>query len=237
MAHWAAMRYRTVLFDAGGVLVSPNWERASAALTRHGVPVTPARLAAAEPFVKQHLDVAPTVRTTDDAQRGYLFFDLILKRVGIEANADTDAALAELKAFNDTEGAWDAVAPDAVDTLTRLRAAGCTIAVVSNTNGTLKRMFTRVGLAPLLDVIIDSSEEGVEKPDPRLFHIAIERAGGSRDAAIHCGDMYQVDIVGARAAGLPAVLLDAAGLYGHADCPRVPTLTAFADGILAGTFE
>jgi putative hydrolase of the HAD superfamily len=230
------MRIRTVLFDAGGVLVSPNWARASAALARQGVRVAPGVLAAAEPHVKRQLDVAPTVRATSDAQRGYLFFDLILKHVGIEADAATDAALAELKAFNDTEGTWDAVAPDAIDTLTRLRQAGCTIAVVSNSNGTLRRMFTRVGLAPCVDVVVDSFEEGIEKPDPRLFRLALERAGGSPDAAIHCGDLYQVDIVGARAAGLPAVLLDPTGLYPHADCPRVPSLTAFADGVLDGTW-
>jgi len=231
------MRYRTVLFDAGGVLVSPNWERASAALARQGVRVAPGVLASAEPCVKQQLDVAPTVRTTNDAQRGYLFFDLVLKRVGIDANASTDAALAELKAFNDTEGTWDVVAPDAVDTLMRLRTAGCAIAVVSNTNGTLRRMFRRVGLDPYLDVLVDSTEEGVEKPNARLFEIALERTGGSRNAAIHCGDLYHVDVVGARAAGLPAVLLDPTGLYAHADCPRVPSLTAFADGVLGGRFE
>jgi HAD superfamily hydrolase (TIGR01549 family) len=231
------MRYRTVLFDAGGVLVSPNWERASAALDRHGVRVEPGVLAGAEPYVKQQLDVAPTIRTTSDAQRGYLFFDLILKRVGLDANAATDAALAELKAFNDTEGTWDVVAPDAVTTLRRLRSAGCTIAVVSNTNGTLRRMFRRVGLEPYLDVVVDSTEEGVEKPNPRLFEIALARAGGTREAAIHCGDLYYVDIVGARAAGLQAVLLDPAGLYAHADCPRVPSLTAFADGVLDGLFD
>jgi putative hydrolase of the HAD superfamily len=231
------MRYRTVLFDAGGVLVSPNWERASAALARHGVSVAPEVLAHAEPFVKLQLDVAPTVHTTNDAQRGYLFFDLILKRAGIDADDATDAALAELKTFNDTEGTWDVVAPHAVDTLTRLRAAGCTIAVVSNSNGTLRRMFKRVGLEPHLDVLVDSTEEGVEKPSPRLFAIALQRAGGTRDAAIHCGDLYHVDVVGARAAGLAAVLLDPTGLYPHVDCPRVPSLTAFADGVLGGRFE
>jgi len=53
----------------------------------------------------------------------------------------------------------------------------------------------------------------VEKPDPRLFEIALERARADRAATIHCGDIYHIDVVGARAAGLPAVLLDSAGLY------------------------
>jgi len=233
----ANTRYRTVFLDAGGVLVTPNWQRASEALARHGVAVAPATLAAAEPFVKQQLDVAPTVRSTNDQQRGFLYFDLILARAGIEANAATDAALAELKAFNDTEGAWDVVAGDAVPTLRRLRMAGCRLVVVSNTNGTLRRMFRRVGLEPWIDLVIDSQEEGVEKPDPRLFEIALGRAGAGRDTTIHCGDIYQIDVVGARSAGLSAVLLDSAGLYAHADCPRVLSLTEFADRLLAGGFD
>ena len=56
-------------------------------------------------------------------------------------------------------------------------------------------------------------------------------------ATIHCGDIYHIDVAGARAAGLPAVLLDAAGLYGDADCPRVASLPEFADRLLAGAFD
>lgn len=230
-------RYRTIFLDAGGVLVTPNWLRASEALARHGVSVDAARLAAAEPFVKQQLDVAPTVRSTNDEQRGFLYFDLILKHAGIPASGATGAALAELKAFNDTEGTWDVVAADATETLRRLRAAGCRVAVVSNSNGTVGRMFRRIGLEPYVDHVIDSRDEGVEKPDPRIFHVALQRTGGDPGHAIHCGDIYQIDVVGARAAGLPAVLLDAAGLYPHADCPRVHSLTEFADGVLGGVFD
>jgi HAD superfamily hydrolase (TIGR01549 family) len=233
----ARTRYRTVLLDAGGVLVYPNWARAAEALGRHGVVVSPDALAAAEPYVKRQLDVAPTVAATNDAQRGYLYFDCILRQAGIGLSAATAAALADLKAFNDTEGTWDQPAADAFDTLRRLRADGHRIAVVSNSNGTIRRMFRRVGLEPLVDVIVDSHEEGVEKPNPGLFEIALARAGSSKAEAIHCGDMYQVDVVGARAAGLPAVLLDEAGLCPHDDCPRVASLAAFADGLLAGRFD
>jgi putative hydrolase of the HAD superfamily len=231
------MRFQTVFLDAGGVLVTPNWQRASETLARQGLAVDVATLAAAEPFVKQQLDVAPTVRSTNDQQRGFLYFDLILARAGIRASPATDAALAELKAFNDREGLWDVVGTDAVATLRRLREASCRLVVVSNTNGTLRRMFRRVGLEPWIDVVIDSQEEGVEKPDARLFEIALDRAGAGRGSTIHCGDIYQIDVVGARSAGIPAVLLDSAGLYAHADCPRVASLTEFADRLMGGAYD
>lgn len=231
------MRYQTAFLDAGGVLVGPNWTRASAALARQGVVVDAAALAAAEPGVKRTLDVAPTVRTTTDEQRGFLYFDLILTAAGVTLSNATRAALAELKAFHDVENTWDAVSEEAVPVLGRLRAAGLRIVVVSNTNGTIRRLFDRVGLAPHVDLIVDSQEEGVEKPDPRLFRIALERSGASPSATIHCGDLYEIDVVGARAAGLPAVLLDASGLYPSADVPRVASLTEYADALLSGRLD
>ena len=85
--------------------------------------------------------------------------------------------------------------------------------------------------------IIDSHDEGIEKPDPRLFEIALERSGATRETTIHVGDIYQIDVVGARAAGLRGVLLDQAGLYPGADCPRVRSLADLVDQIAGGTFD
>ena len=77
--------------------------------------------------------------------------------------------------------------------------------------------------------VIDSAVEGIEKPDPRLFRLALERVAADADTTLHVGDMYHVDVVGARAAGLRVVLLDSDGLYPDADCPRVASLLALAD--------
>jgi HAD superfamily hydrolase (TIGR01549 family) len=231
-------RYRTAFLDAGGVLVNPNWQRASEALARHGVVVDPAAMAAAEPAVKHRLDVGRTVTRTNDEQRGFLFFDLILQGAGIHPSAATDAALAELKVFHDVENTWDQVPEGVVPALRRLRDGGLRLVVVSNSNGTIRRLFERLGLDTHFDVVIDSADEGVEKPDPRLFQIACERSGADRETTIHCGDLYEIDILGARAAGLPAVLLDTAGMYDAVtDCPRVRSLSEYAESLLAGQFD
>lgn len=229
-------RYTTAFLDAGGVLVNPNWTRAAEVLQQYGVAVTPSVLAAAEPAVKRQLDVAPTVRATNDEQRGFLYFDLILARAGIGRSPATDAALAELKRFHDRDNTWDAVPDDVRPALSRLRAAGLRIVVVSNTNGTLRRLLDRVGLSPLVDGVVDSTEEGVEKPDPTLFRIGLDRFGADPAVTIHCGDLYEIDIVGARAAGLPAVLLDVAGMYDGVGCPRVRSLEEYADRLIGGDF-
>jgi len=230
-------RYRTVFLDAGGVIVTPNFPRLADALARRGISVSAAALAGIEPYVKQELDHGPTIQATDDRGRGYVYFDRILELAGIPSSPATEEAIEELVSFNDREGAFDVVTPGAVDALNRLRRAACRLVVVSNSNGRVRRILRRTGIEPHVDIVLDSYEEGIEKPDPRIFEIALERSQADRSATIHCGDIYHIDIVGARAAGLPAVLLDAAGLYGEADCPRVQSLPEFADQLLAGAFD
>jgi putative hydrolase of the HAD superfamily len=106
--------------------------------------------------------------------------------------------------------------------------------VVSNANGTVQALFDRLELAAFFDAILDSAVEGVEKPDPRLFLLALERLGAAPREAVHVGDLYGVDVVGARAAGVRPVLLDEAGLYEDADCPRVRSLVGLADHLDPG---
>jgi HAD superfamily hydrolase (TIGR01549 family) len=219
------MALDTVFLDAGGVLVFPNWARVSETLARHGVRADARMLAAAEPLAKRALDVPQTVRATNDRQRGWLYFNLVLEHGGIALSDATDAALAELYAYHQQWNLWELVADAAPAVLDALRAHGLRLVVVSNANGRLRTVFSRIGLASRVDCLIDSHEEGVEKPDPHLFRIALDRAGARADTAVHIGDFYHVDVVGARAAGLRAVLVDPAGLYGDADCIRVGSLS------------
>ncbi len=233
MAH---SRISTVFLDAGGVLVFPNWKLVSEALARHGVIVEPSRLESADPATKRALDHSPTIKKTNDDERGFLYFDLILKHAGIVPGPATDAALAELSIYHRRFGLWDYVPDHVGPALQRLRQAGHQLVVVSNSNGTLRAMLERAGLAAFFDLVIDSGEEGVEKPDPRIFQRAIERSRASVETTIHAGDLYEIDVVGARAAGLRAVLIDAAGLYEGVDCPRVRSLDEFVDGVIGGRF-
>jgi HAD superfamily hydrolase (TIGR01549 family) len=218
----------TLFLDAGGVLVFPNWSRVSAELAREGVRVDAAALARAEPRAKRRIDVGDTVRSTTDTERGWLYFNLILEEAGVALTPATDRALAALREYHGRDNLWELVPDTVVPALARLRGLGLKLVVVSNANGRLRHLFDRVGLAPAVDVLFDSFEEGVEKPDPRLFRIALSRAGGRPEATLHVGDLYHVDVVGARAAGLRAVLLDAADLYGGYDCPRIRSLDDLA---------
>jgi HAD superfamily hydrolase (TIGR01549 family) len=227
----------TVFLDAGGVLLFPNWTRVADALGRQGIATTPEALARAEPFARRVLDDQQVVGATTDATRGWIFFDLILDRAGIPASPATKAALAELHAYHMANNLWEFVPEGVYPALSALREMGLRLTIVSNANGTLCAHLARIGLDRYVDCVLDSCDEQVEKPDPRLFEIALERSAAQRASTIHVGDLYNIDVVGARNAGLRGVLLDDADLRPDADCPRVRSLAELVDRIRAGEFD
>lgn len=231
------MKLETVFLDAGGVLVFPNWYRISEALRARGVNVHPDALARAEPHAKRQLDVARVVAATRDQDRGWLYFDLIFKQAGVPVTDGIRGALDELHAYHQASNLWELMPDDVLPSLRQLKALGLQLVIVSNANGTVPQLAERIGLTECVGCVLDSFVEQVEKPDPRFFEIALQRSGARADTTIHVGDLYHVDVVGARAAGIRPVLLDAAGLYPDADCPRVASLAELVDAVRGGVFE
>ena len=206
----------------------------SEALARRGVVVEPDRLAAAEPHAKRDLDTAERIRATTDQSRGWDYFNLVLGHAGIALSEATDAALVELHDYHRRHNLWEDVPAEVPPALGELRRLGLHLVVVSNSNGTLRAKLERLGLLSAFDLVLDSFELGVEKPDPAIFTLALERSGARAGSTLHVGDFFHIDVVGARAAGLHAWLIDAAGLNADRDCPSFPTLTAVVDAIAAG---
>ena len=231
------MALETVFLDAGGVLLYPNWWRVADVLGHHGVTVDPLALKDADPPARRILDDMKVIGGTTDATRGWLFFDLILERAGVPQSVATRAALEELHRYHRASNLWEYVPADVVPALDALRARGLMLVVVSNANGTLRRHMDRLGLTGKFDHVLDSADEGVEKPEPRFFEIALARSGAARDRTIHVGDLYYVDVIGARRAGLRGVLLDEADLRPDADCPRVRSLDELVRQISQGAFD
>jgi putative hydrolase of the HAD superfamily len=225
-----------VLLDAGGVLVQPGWAHIARALSSRGVAVSAGTLAAAFRSAMRDVDDPEVIRRTDDATRGRVFFDRLLARASVSGERGAiEAAWEEVAEHQRRRNVWDVVEADAPAALERLAGLGLRLVVVSNANGTLRAHLGRLGLAQRVHAIVDSAEVGAEKPGPRIFAIALEAVGVPREAALHVGDMYHVDVVGARAAGLGHVaLLDPEGLYVGADCTRVASLSALADAIGSG---
>jgi len=221
-----------VLLDAGGVLVNPDWTRVAEVLSRHGVHVQAEALGRAEPAAKRQLDRGEVMEKTTDESRAAGYFGLVLAGTGW-TDPVSPAAWESLKAEHARRNLWRTVLPGVPEALSRLRAAGLRLAVVSNANGTVQQLFDELELSPYFDVLLDSFVEGLEKPDPLLFERALLRLEAKPERTIHAGDFYHLDVVGARRAGIAPVLIDAAGLYDGADCPRVASLPELVDRLLA----
>lgn len=186
----------------------------------------------AEPAIKFAIDAAVDTAPSD-ADRGGLYFEGILDRANVPRSSSRTAALAEIYAYHMEHNLWEHVPADVRPALDRLRGLGVKLAVVSNANGVVQRAFERLGLSRYFDAICDSFIEGVEKPDPRFFAIALHRTSSRAETTLHVGDLYHVDVVGARRAGMRAILMDPHGLYGAFAVDRVANLAELVSRVAA----
>jgi putative hydrolase of the HAD superfamily len=209
----------TLLFDAGGTLIMPNFRRVADEFAKDGVGVDVDTLERAERAIRRAYDRHDYVAKPGDGWLNYCH--AFARAAGLERMPL--AAFERLRDYQNTHCVWEVVMEGVVPALERLRAR-YRLGIVSNASGSVRAAFERVGLAPFFEVIVDSAIEGVEKPDPRIFHIALERMGERPERSAYVGDIYHVDVLGARAAGLHPVLLDLHDLHGDKSCERVRSL-------------
>jgi HAD superfamily hydrolase (TIGR01509 family) len=129
---------------------------------------------------------------------------------------------------------WSSVAERSAESLGRLREAGFKLAVVSNSDGRVEEALEAAGLRHYFDVVIDSALAGVEKPDPRIFHAALDALGVAPEEALYVGDLYEIDVLGARAAGIDAVLLGKPEPGGGRSCRTTPSISDLVNDLLSG---
>jgi HAD superfamily hydrolase (TIGR01549 family) len=224
-AHLDGRPIDAVLLDAGGVLVEPNWSAVASVLERHGVHADEPDLAAANPFLMRELDDADLISGSTDVTRRQRWLARLLHHADVAGDVEAiEAATDELERFHLERGLWDRVLDGAPEALDELRTDGLRLALVSNAEPRLRDTLEAAGLAQRLDYLVISAELGIEKPDPRIFRAALEALGVSPERAIHVGDLYEVDVVGARAAGLKAVLVDNADLSADRNVARIRSL-------------
>lgn len=101
--------------------------------------------------------------------------------------------------------------PGLKPTLEELASAGYRLHVLSNNSSILTWQLSSIGITDYFDTITWSEEAGVEKPDPRIFEISLERIGAAADKVVYVGDSFQADVVGAKGAGIVAIHADYKG--------------------------
>ncbi|MGH3300512.1 MAG: HAD family hydrolase [Streptosporangiaceae bacterium] len=217
-----------VIFDAGGVLLLPDAEAGRAAIAGlHDESV-------AADWHRAHYAALVALEQMEpidwSAHRR-----VIAAEVGVrDEHLDAAATLIE----DVMASTWVPV-DGAADTLRALSAAGYKLAVVSNAWGTIEQWLEQHKVCSVTDdelprvgVVIDSHLVGIEKPDPRIFQLALDALDVVSDRSLYVGDTVRFDVKGALAAGLQPVHVDP---YGFCDGPHthIASLAELTDWLVA----
>jgi putative hydrolase of the HAD superfamily len=213
-------RVKALLFDFGGTLAFLDYELLASEFGRDGIKVDALGLEHAEyagrAAIDRHLmsGAQPSEGSYEDYWRAWM------STAGIPQERFAEYR-DRFRAIHREFTLWRVVRPGTLEALERLKTAGFKLAIVSNAEGQVEADARRFGLAPFFDAIIDSHLVGVAKPDPRIFHIALERLGAAPDEARYAGDIYSIDMLGARAAGIEGALIDQHGRYDWVEHRRI----------------
>jgi putative hydrolase of the HAD superfamily len=199
-----------ILLDALGTLVElqPPAPRLRRRLAEEGFDVSEERAAAGFAaeiayYLAHHLEGSDRERLEDLRDRCAEEIMSAIELPGLDHAAARRAMLGalEFKPY-----------PDALEGLADLRARGHSLVVVSNWDCSLPDWLGPTGLLELVDGVVTSADAGAAKPEPAVFRKALELAGVDDGAgAVHVGDSLDNDVVGARAMGIRAVLVQREG--------------------------
>jgi putative hydrolase of the HAD superfamily len=220
-----------VLFDAGGTLVRLDFEWMSEWLAARGIEIPAARLRRGEVEGRRSYDAsAATPHSTDAPQplgtRGdaRLYLLGMLVAAGVPRTVQSEATQAFIERQSGP-GIWTRPVEGARAAIDGVRALGLRAAVVSNSDGRAEQHLRDCGVLEGLEFVVDSHLVGIEKPDPRILRIALDKLDVAAGRAIYVGDILSVDETVARAAGTHFALIDPWGDYG----PGRPSIAAISD--------
>ena len=208
---------RFIFFDVGNTLLFPNRARMLAPLAADRHP-TLERWQALERLTKQEFDTGMMGGKVDHGF-WWTFHTHLLE----ELDALDDGVRDALVENTQKSANWDQILPGTREALERIRQ-DYAIAVISNADGRIDAVLQRCGIADCFQSITDSGIVGHEKPHPAIFEAALLDMKAEAAESLYVGDVYSVDYVGARQAGMQAVLLDVAGAYREKGYPRVESL-------------
>lgn len=231
------MALKTVFLDAGGTLLTERSSRAAMyaeAARARGLTVTDAAMHDAMARARRALP-----REVDGAFRfSEAWFGAFIRRIfvdelGLDAGALPPLRRELLDRFSDP--AMFQAMPGSRELIDALVRSGIFVGVLSNWSERLPELLAGLGLADGLGAVVVSATERVEKPDPAIFHLALARAGARPDEALHAGDDVELDVRGAEAVGMRAILVDHADRRPDFPGERVTDLAALHARILAET--
>ncbi len=226
------MAIEAVFFDAGNTLLKPHpsmEEVCAEVLAAHGRTVSRDELDRAlkvsEEYYERRYWTDDTFWASEaEAEEMWTrLYSLLMRELGMPDPERMGAVMYD--EFG--KGSRWALYDDVLPALRALSARGLLMGIISNWDARLSSLCLELELTPFLHFIISSANVGRIKPEPSIFRMALHRAGVEAGKAVHVGDHYYADVLGARGAGLTPVLVDRAGRAERAgafDCLVVQSL-------------
>jgi putative hydrolase of the HAD superfamily len=227
---------KAVFFDLFNTLVRyepPREEIEAGVLRELGIYVSPEALQRpmliADEFIYNEIALRPlSSRSREEIAALYSQYqERLLKDAGLKYDKKLiPVLLGKMQQARMDLALFDDVKPS----LDTLKNRGLVLGLISNIERDMSRTLDKLGLCSWLATVVTSQDAGSNKPKPEIFRYALHRAGVIPAEAIYVGDQYQVDVLGARGAGMKGILLDRTGHHTEiTDCPRIQSLTGVAE--------
>jgi putative hydrolase of the HAD superfamily len=224
-----------VFLDAGETLLRPHpsfHELFAEVCRRHGRDVAPGDVQRVQERLAPHLvDLAEETGVESpslSAEGSRTFWTYLYRRFLEELGVEDDGLSLQLYATFSSTSSYR-LFDDVLPALDRLKENGYRLGLISNFEGWLEEMLVELEVGHLFDATVISGVEGVEKPDPLIYEIAIERVGIRPETAVHVGDSVVADVKPALSVGMKAVLLDRAARYRSVDLGDVPHISSLKE--------
>ncbi len=208
-----------VFFDAGETIIHPHPsfpELFAVVCQRHNVEVSASDVEAVQERLAPHLiDLAEDTGVNQpslDPEDSLKFWTFLYRRFLEELDVQDERLPQQLYNTFSNSTSYK-VFDDVLPALTTLEENGYRLGLISNFEGWLENILVEQELGESFDVSVISGLEGLEKPDPAIYRLAIERAGVEPERAVHVGDSVKMDVEPATEVGMKAVLLDRVGRY------------------------
>jgi putative hydrolase of the HAD superfamily len=228
----------TVFFDVGNTLLSIDFDWVSEELAQRGVDTSAPAVRRAEARARPRVSAWIAHRDEKETQGAFSFyFGLVLEELALPPDRARELAVEltpVLRGPGLTQRLWSWMIPGVPEALRAMSEAGLQLAVVSNSDGSVESSLITAGLRDHFHSVADSHHVGHEKPDRRIFDHSVAACGADPARTLHVGDLYDADVVGARAAGIHPVLLDPFGDWMDMDCVLLPDIVALAERLLEG---
>jgi putative hydrolase of the HAD superfamily len=181
-----------LIFDAGGVLVFPDFDLLALIGNQAGINTSPGQIAQAHAKLFWELD-ENIAKFRQFPKISY--FQDIFKQIS-DSEEKIKAAFELTLMADKIKHIWTATYPWVTQSLQRMRDLGYNMAVISNSDGRVDQILQDLDIRNFFEIVIDSFVVGVEKPDPHILEIALQSLGWNPIETIYLGDIFYIDVWG-----------------------------------------